>query len=82
LIAAARDYFDLHVQGLDSDWLPTTFDPALNEDALLAAGIDPNQKIVPVERIDGLVCDSTKPEENKQAFEEWSPRATGATGLC
>ena len=70
LTVAAQDYFALHVQGLESDWLPTTFDPSLNEDALLAAGIDPNEKIVRVELIDGLVRDSARPEENKQAFED------------
>ncbi|WP_349369168.1 hypothetical protein [Salinarimonas sp.] len=55
---AARDYFDLHIQGEARGARPTTFDPDLNAGALLGDDVEPRQKIVRLERIDELLSKS------------------------
>lgn len=51
----AKTYFDATIQGVSRGHLSSTFDTALNRAALLPATIDPNQKIVRLERIDRLL---------------------------
>jgi hypothetical protein len=50
----AAEYFFAMVQGTRRDHLPVTFAP-VNAAALMAAGIEPTQKIVRVERLDDLL---------------------------
>ncbi|NBB82910.1 MAG: hypothetical protein GVY28_05835 [Alphaproteobacteria bacterium] len=52
LKTAAQAYFDASVQGTGRDHASSTFDPAVNDPALLGATVDPNQKIVRLEQID------------------------------
>jgi hypothetical protein len=51
----ADAYFRDSVQGLTRGHIPSTFDETLNADALLAATVEANQKIVRLERIDAIV---------------------------
>lgn len=50
-----KAYFDGTIQGISRGHSSTTFDMALNADALLPATVDPNQKIIRLERIDRLL---------------------------
>lgn len=52
---ALNAYFAESVQGQLLTHRPSTFDPTLNEAALWPASIEPNQKILRLERIDGLL---------------------------
>jgi hypothetical protein len=52
---AAKRYFDLHVQGSGLGHLPSTFDVAVNGHLMCPATIEPNQKIVRLERIDAIL---------------------------
>jgi hypothetical protein len=52
---AANSYFRGSVQGNIRGHTSSTFEPALNEMALLPSTIEPNQKIVRLERIDRLI---------------------------
>ena len=52
---AAEAYFRGSIQGNRRGHLPSTFDPALNLEAMLPETIERNQKIVRLERIDGIM---------------------------
>lgn len=52
---AADGYFRASVQGIARGHMPSTFIPSLNEIALLPSTIEPNQKIIRLERIDRLI---------------------------
>ncbi len=54
LLAAVSEYFFTSVQGSRRDHTPSTFG-AINAAALMSAGIEPVQKIVRVEQIDGVL---------------------------
>jgi len=54
--ALVDGYYRDTIQGLARGHLPSTFDKTLNSDALLPASVEPNQKIVRLERIDGLIA--------------------------
>jgi hypothetical protein len=54
LLAAVGAYFFTSVQGNRRDHTPSTF-TAMNAAALMSDGIDPNQKIVRIERIDDVL---------------------------
>jgi hypothetical protein len=56
LRAVCDAYFRGSVQGLIRGHQSSTFDETLNEPALLPATIEPNQKIVRLEWIDGLIA--------------------------
>jgi hypothetical protein len=57
--ALANAYFEGSIQGVSRRHLPSTFDVSLNGDALLSLTIDPNQKIVRLERIDDAMHAAT-----------------------
>jgi hypothetical protein len=50
-----RDYFDVSIQGNRRGHRPSTFDPTVNAGAILGQDIEPNQKIVRLQRIDGAL---------------------------
>ncbi|NVO13556.1 MAG: hypothetical protein HXX10_05910 [Rhodoplanes sp.] len=52
---AANTYFFASIQGNTRGHRPSTFEPDLNAPALLPATLEPNQKIVRLERIDQLL---------------------------
>jgi hypothetical protein len=59
---AADGYFRASVHGLARGHMPSTFIPSLNDIALLPSTIEPNQKIIRLERIDQLI--SSDPDLN------------------
>lgn len=65
---AANSYFRGSVQGNIRGYASSTFAPALNETALLPSTIEPNQKIVRLERIDQLI--SSDPDLRFDRLEE------------
>ena len=50
-----QSYFDGSIQGLSRGHPSSTFDESLNEIALLPVTVEPNQKIIRLERIDRLI---------------------------
>lgn len=50
-----KSYFDGTIQGISRGHRSTTFDPTVNADALLSATVEPNQKIIRLERIDRVL---------------------------
>ncbi|MCH8239896.1 MAG: hypothetical protein IIB62_07565, partial [Proteobacteria bacterium] len=50
-----QSYFDGSIQGVSRGHPSSTFDESLNEIALLPVTVEPNQKIIRLERIDGLM---------------------------
>lgn len=50
-----KAYFDGTIQGVSRGHRSTTFDVTVNSDALLPATVDPNQKIIRLERIDRVL---------------------------
>lgn len=55
LLNVANAYFRVSIQGNVRGHTPSTFNVALNETALLPATVEPNQKIVRLERIDSII---------------------------
>jgi hypothetical protein len=53
---AAEAYFRDTVQGMARGHPSSTFDPTLNAEALLPATVEGNQKIIRLEKIDGLIA--------------------------
>lgn len=60
LLALSEEYFRTSVQGTRRGRLSSTFDPRLNGHMLLPSTIEPNQKLVRLERIDDVM--SKKPD--------------------
>uniref|UniRef100_UPI0015E10687 hypothetical protein n=1 Tax=Acetobacter aceti TaxID=435 RepID=UPI0015E10687 len=77
------NYFKVSVQGPDRGHLPSTFDKNMNSLALLSDSVEPIQKIVRLERIDGLLqkggISFTVLEKALQ--DRQSSSLTGLTGL-
>ena len=70
LLPTASDYFFASVQGTRRDHTPSTFLP-INQAALMAAGIEPTQKIVRIERLDDILTalGNTAAAERQAAFD-------------
>ncbi len=80
LVAEADEYFDESVQGLARDHAPSTFEP-MNDAALMPAGIERNQLIVRVERIDGVLntLGHDTPDEMRKAVGKIADALWGRT---
>ena len=58
LLPQVHGYFSESVQGQLRTHVPSTFRPELNAQALMSAGIEPNQRIMRLEHIDGALIAS------------------------